>query len=324
MCQHFELTNDVKDLIYINQYYQFIHFCQQKDGTFLNYVNEHKKFTKQNSENLEDSNGRAIWALGFMISMSNLLTKTLISEARKTMQSALANTSKMHSTRAMAFTIKGIYYANKKEITFENKALIKLLANRLVQMYKHESKPNWQWFESYMTYGNSILPEAILCAYLATGEMIYKEIAKTSFDFLLSKTITENSIKVISNKGWLHNNKAANKAVIGGEQPIDVAYTILALAKFHDTFKNKAYLQKMEMAFSWFLGNNHLQQIIYNPCTGGCYDGLEEDYINLNQGAESTVSYLMARLTVEKCRQEIQHNNTNTLLTHKHSLEVVN
>jgi hypothetical protein len=55
----------------------------------------------------------------------------------------------------------------------------------------------------------------------------------------------------------------------------------LALAKFNDTFKNNAYLQKMEMAFSWFLGNNHLQQIIYNPCTGGCYDGLEEDYINL-------------------------------------------
>ena len=56
----------------------------------------------------------------------------------------------------------------------------------------------------------------------------------------------------------------------------------------------------MEIGFSWFLGNNHLNQIIYNPCTGGCYDGLEEDYINLNQGAESTVSYLMARLTVEK------------------------
>lgn len=324
MCQHFELTNDSEDLIYIDQYYQFIQFCQQKDGTFLNYVNEHKKFTEQNSENLEDSNGRAIWALGFMVSMSNLLPRTLILEARKTMQFALANTSKMHSTRAMAFTIKGIYYANKKEISFENIVLIKLLANRLVQMYKHESKPNWQWFESYMTYGNSILPEAILCAYLATGEMIYKEIAKTSFDFLLSKTITENSIKVISNKGWLHNNKAVNKAVIGGEQPIDVAYTILALAKFHDTFKNKTYLQKMEMAFSWFLGNNHLQQIIYNPCTGGCYDGLEEDYINLNQGAESTVSYLMARLTVEKCRQEIQHKKTNTLHTHKHGLKVVN
>ena len=324
MCQHFELTNDSEDLIYIDKYYHFIHFCQQKDGTFLNYVNEQKKFTDQNSENLEDSNGRAIWALGFMISMSNLLPKTLILEARKTMQSALANTHKMHSTRAMAFTIKGIYYANKKEMCFENKALIKLLANRLVQMYKHESKPGWHWFESYMTYGNSILPEAILCAYLATGEVIYKGIAKTSFDFLLSKTITENSIKVISNKGWLHNNKAVHTEVIGGEQPIDVAYTILALAKFNDTFKNNAYLQKMEMAFSWFLGNNHLQQIIYNPCTGGCYDGLEEDYINLNQGAESTVSYLMARLTVEKCRREMQYDKTNTLHSHNHSLTVAN
>nr|WP_315250694.1 glycosyltransferase [uncultured Flavobacterium sp.] len=324
MCQHYELTNNDEDLAYINQYYNFIHFCQQKDGTFLNYVDENKKFTNQNSENLEDSNGRAIWALGFLVSMYDLLPKNLIAQAKKTMQSALAKATKMHSTRAMAFTIKGIYYSNKKEMSFENKALIKLLANRLVQMYRHESKANWHWFESYMTYGNSILPEAILCAYLATGEMIYKKTAKTSFDFLLSKTITENSIKVISNKGWLHNNKAVNKEVIGGEQPIDVAYTILALAKFYDTFKSTAYLQKMETAFSWFLGNNHLHQIIYNPCTGGCYDGLEEDYINLNQGAESTVSYLMARLTIEKCRQEIEYNKTQTLNTHNRSLTVVN
>ena len=56
----------------------------------------------------------------------------------------------------------------------------------------------------------------------------------------------------------------------------------------------------MEKSFNWFLGTNHLNQIIYNPCTGGCYDGLENDYVNLNQGAESTVSYLMARLTLEK------------------------
>lgn len=55
----------------------------------------------------------------------------------------------------------------------------------------------------------------------------------------------------------------------------------------------------MKIGFTWFLGNNHLNQIIYNPATGGCYDGLEKDYINLNQGAESTVSYLMARLTME-------------------------
>jgi hypothetical protein len=80
-------------------------------------------------------------------------------------------------------------------------------------MYKHESKPGWHWFELY-DVRKQHSTEAILCAYLATGEVIYKGIAKTSFDFLLSKTITENSIKVISNKGWLHNNKAVHKEVI--------------------------------------------------------------------------------------------------------------
>ncbi|WP_066331063.1 glycosyltransferase [Flavobacterium crassostreae] len=320
MCQHFELTNDPEDLVYIHRYYEFIHFCQQKDGTFLNYVNTDKKFTSQNSENLEDSNGRAIWALGFLISMYQLLPEVLILKAKKTMQDAIANATAMHSTRAMAFTIKGIYYSNKRAMVFENKKIIKTLANRLVQMYRHESKPTWLWFESYMTYGNSILPEAMLCAYLATGEMKYKEIAKTSFDFLLSKIVSQNSINVISNKGWLHNDIVVNKKVIGGEQPIDVAYTILALAKFFDTFRTAHYQYNMETAFSWFLGNNHLRQIIYNPCTGGCYDGLEENYVNLNQGAESTVSYLMARLTIEKYTREIPSNrlptkNSNLALT---------
>jgi hypothetical protein len=137
----------------------------------------------------------------------------------------------------------------------------------------------------------------MLCAWLGTGEPVYKEIARTSFDFLLSKIFAMNSIKVISNKSWLYKGEIA-PITIGGEQPIDVAYTILALKKFHDVFKDEDYRKKMETAFNWFLGDNHLHQIIYNPCTGGCYDGLEENYVNLNQGAESTISYLLARLTV--------------------------
>ena len=115
----------------------------------------------------------------------------------------------------------------------------------------------------------------------------------------MSKIFRENSINVISNKGWLHNGEEIIPEDKGGEQPIDVAYTILALTKFYDVFKEDDYRQKMKIAFNWFLGNNHLYQIIYNPCTGGCYDGLEDTYINLNQGAESTLSYLMAILTIE-------------------------
>lgn len=139
----------------------------------------------------------------------------------------------------------------------------------------------------------------------ATGEIVYKEIAKSSFDFLLSKTFTGKNIKVISNKGWLHKVKSAVQVETGGEQPIDVSYTILALSKFYEVFKEEGYKYKMGISFNWFLGANHLQQVIYNPCTGGCYDGPEENYVNLNQGAESTVSYLMARLTLEKfCRSK--------------------
>jgi hypothetical protein len=73
----------------------------------------------------------------------------------------------------------------------------------------------------------------------------------------------------------------------------------LALSRFKKYFESDQYPEMMQNAFNWFLGKNHLNQIIYNPATGGCYDGLEEKNVNLNQGAESTVSYLMARLCFE-------------------------
>jgi hypothetical protein len=167
-------------------------------------------------------------------------------------------------------------------------------------MYKHESVEKWDWFEGYLTYANSILPEAMLYAWLLTGEVIYKDIAKSSFSFLLSQTFNENGIEVISNKNWLQKGRIAGHY---GEQPIDVAYTIMTLSKFYDEFLDEESRVKMETAFNWFLGDNRLHQIIYNPCTGGCYDGLEETHVNLNQGAESTISYLMARMTIEKYRK---------------------
>ncbi len=301
MCQHFELSGDEEDLQYIGVYLNFIQHCQQTNGSFLNYVNDQKDFSEQNNTtNLADSNGRAVWALGYLISLRGILPENLSDTADILMQRALQHISSIHSTRAMAFAIKGLYYYNSTKESSENISLIKELANRLVQMYRHEMDEKWLWFERYLTYANSILPEAMLCAWLATGEKTYRDIAGISFDFLLSKTFSSESIKVISNDGWLHKGNHAARINNGGQQPIDVAYTILALSKFYSVFKEDHYLNKLKTAFNWFLGNNHLQQVIYNPCTGGCYDGLEENCVNLNQGAESTVSYLMARLTTER------------------------
>ena len=219
----------------------------------------------------------------------------------------------------MAFAVKGIYFYQGVIKSPDNLSLVRILADRMIQMYRHESGENWEWFEGYLTYANSILPEAMLCAWLMTGDPVYRETAISSFAFLLSKTFNANGIRVISNRSWLTRGAIAEQF---GEQPIDVAYTIMALSKFYDVFRNEDYRQKMETAFNWFLGKNHLHQIVYNPCTGGCYDGLEESHVNLNQGAESTVSYLMARLTVDKYYRtesplKIKSVNHNRLHTHE-------
>lgn len=295
ICKHFQISRDKADLQLISIYLNFIKFCQQKDGSFLNYVNEQKQFTSQNYEtNLEDSNGRAIWALGYLISLKEILPQEFSETAEKIIQKNLIWAEKIHSTRAMAFIIKGLHYQNSEK----NLLLLKQLANRLVKMYQHEAKDDWHWFESYLTYGNSVLPEALLRAWISTKDELYKQIAEESFHFLLSKIMIDDNIKVISNKGWMQKENTENSTPIGGEQPIDIAYTILALSVFYKIFKDEKYLQMMNNSFNWFLGKNHMNQIVYNPATGGCYDGLEERNVNLNQGAESTVSYLIARLSL--------------------------
>jgi glycosyltransferase involved in cell wall biosynthesis len=298
MCMQYKLTGEKGCLPIIRKYLNFIEFCQQPGGDFLNYVDIDNKFTGQNwVSNLDDSNGRAVWALGYLISLKSLLPQYLIREAIAIIDKSLVHISAVHSTRAMAFAIKGLYYYHRTVKFPQILLIIKSLANRLVQMYRHESNPDWDWFEGYLTYANSILPEALVYAWLLTDETKFKDIAISSFNFLLSQTFNDNGIEVISNKSWLQKG-----AEVGhfGEQPIDVAYTIMTLSKFYEIFRDEEYRQKMETAFDWFLGNNRLHQIIYNPCTGGCYDGLEETHVNLNQGAESTVSYLMARLTIEE------------------------
>ncbi|MFZ4614074.1 MAG: mannosyltransferase, partial [Bacteroidia bacterium] len=307
---HFKLTNDEGDLPRIKIYLNFLDFCLQEDGTLLNYVDENYLFTPQNYlTNLEDSNGRAVWSLGYLLSISNILPSYIIEIAENIFERVISNFSKNYSSRAMAFAIKGLHLKDSHRKESKNKDLIVQLSNRLVKMYKHESKENWNWFESYLTYANSILPEALLCAWQVTNDKIYLDIAKDSFDFLVSKIFIGDEIKVISNKNWMSldtefNFNSCNLKKHGGEQPIDVAYTIFALEKFYEVFKNEEYFRKINVAFSWFLGNNHLHQIVYNPCTAGCYDGVEEENVNLNQGSESTVSYLLARIKLEQLIKE--------------------
>jgi len=235
--------------------------------------------------------------LGYLISLHQLLPGRLIQQADNILNNCFTEIEKMHSPRAMAFAIKGLYYANKRGISIAGDCLIDILGTRLYKMYKHEADGDWLWYESYLTYANSLLPEAMLMAGLTSRNFDFIQVAKQSFDFLISKIFVKDQIKVVSNQTWMH--KGAIPAA-HGEQPIEICYTILALDFFIGNYPNENFQKAMVQSFNWFLGNNHLNQIIYNPCTGGCYDGLEATQVNLNQGAESLVSYLMSRFTIEK------------------------
>ena len=316
MCEQYMTEGNESRLKQVRIYLNFIEFCQQPNGSFLNYVSIDQEFTPQNAAcNLEDSIGRTIWALGFVISKRNNLPESIVLQAIAILQMALPNLADIHSTRAMAFIMKGLHLANSPE----HHQMLALFADRLAAMYAHESKENWAWFEHTLTYANSLLPEAMLLAGLSTGNRHYHKIALESFDFLLAHIFDADGIHVISNEFWDvasgHSYHAETQVLghVGGEQAIDVSYTIMALAAFHQVYLDNHYEQKMRLAFDWFLGKNHLNQIMYNPCTGGCYDGLEKANVNLNQGAESTVSYLLARQAMEKIKQPLMRIKLNPL-----------
>jgi glycosyltransferase involved in cell wall biosynthesis len=307
--ESYALTKNDQELSLMKTYLGFIEFCQHPTGYFMNYVDERRQFTDQNyATNLSDSNGRAIWALGHLIAHKEILPEEMVIKAEKVLRNGLHRISGIHSPRAIGFTIKGLRCYHATAPSFDTISLIIMLADRLVQFYRHESGQDWKWFESYLTYANSVLPEALLYAYEVTGNGVYRDIARESFDFLLSHTYTSSGLRVISNNGWMQ--KGSDRELFG-EQPIDVAYTIMALDRFYKVFGDREYLLRLEASFNWFLGQNHLRRMIYNKYTGGCWDGLEKEHVNLNQGAESTVSYLLARLAVESNMEDLMKLRRN-------------
>lgn len=298
MLTYYEQHASEKILRLIEIYLNFIVFCQQENGEFYNYVDYNENFTGQNAEvNLQDSNGRAIWALGYLLSDASQLPEHLVIKAENCFKKAIPNATGFESPRALAFVLKGLYFYQKNNKDSTYTATAHKLADELLRIFDISADNQWVWFEDYLTYANSVLPGALLYAWQITKNNRYREVAEITFDFLLSQYFMKGQIKVISNDGWFHKR---NKRVFHGEQPIEIAYTILSLDFFYKVTKKEKYAQQLHTAFSWFLGNNHLRQIMYNPVNGGCYDGLEKVNVNINQGAESSICYLMALLIVRK------------------------
>lgn len=167
-------------------------------------------------------------------------------------------------------------------------------ADELVCQYEENKFPDWHWFEDILTYDNAVLPHALFVASRTLGDK-YLEIAIKTCKFLLNNTYNGDHFSFIGCNGWYGRD---GKKAKWDQQPIEAASTVIMLHEAYDITKDKEYLKLQRKAFDWFLGDNDLRIPVYNFRSKGCHDGLTPNDVNLNQGAESTLSFLMALLTV--------------------------
>ena len=204
----------------------------------------------------------------------------------------------VESLRATAFYVKGfcLLLKSTKETNREDfQQRVVRCCDRLVSLYRGVSSREWEWFETYLTYSNAVVPEALLLGHQQTGNSDFLEIGIKTLDFLIAQTFLNGIYSPIGQDGWHH--KAGERRYFD-QQPEDASAMACALSTAYSITGKQIYRKLMYEAFNWFLGDNSLKQVVYDRVSGGCYDGLGENQINLNQGAESTTSYLLARLAL--------------------------
>jgi uncharacterized protein YyaL (SSP411 family) len=201
------------------------------------------------------------------------------------------------SPRTQAFAILGLYhYAKAYPQDMNPPQNLRILANRLCQAYERESTSSWHWFESYLTYANPRLSQALFQTYDITKDQADLDIAEKTLGFLAKNDIKNGIFHPVGNQGWCH--KGGEKALYD-QQPIEASCMVEAASTaFHVTNQTK-YLKMANTAFNWFMGKNSKEVSVYNPATGGCYDGITPQGVNRNQGSEATLSFLLARFEME-------------------------
>ena len=297
--QMYEKKRLKSTLDYINIYLKFIKFAQKINGKFHNFVSYQKTYSDQGES--EDSFGRAVWALGYIVNNEKMPDNTR-RQAKVMCKKTVRWMPELISLRAIAFTIIGLCNILQKKPDNEMEKVLKRLSDKLIRRWQKQiNRPDnnsWLWFEDCLTYSNYKLPEALFRAYRITRKKEYKEVAEKSIKFLMATTFENKEyFSPIGQDGWYFRD---GKRSYYDQQPEDAASAVEALAAAYLTTKKKIYADSAKLAFRWFLGKNHLNQMVYDEATGGCYDGLGKYSLNFNQGAESTISYLLARLAINK------------------------
>lgn len=285
-------SKEALDLLPI--YLSYIHYLQREDGNFRNFLS----FTRQYLDEIgsEDSFGRTVWALGYLIHCAP--NNSYREFARELFFRSVPHFNQLHHLRGIANTMIGVAYYLKAHPDDEGMGKeLSNLTNSLLYAYKLHRGDNWHWFEEKLTYDNAILPLALLHSCGITGDEQVKLVAMESLYFLDSVSFKNGFLSPVGNQGWYRQGE---KIPLFDQQAIETMAMVLMYLQAYQTTHQPAFIEKMFVSYQWFLGENILRVPLYDHETKGCCDGLQQTAINRNQGAESTLAYLISHLTVLK------------------------
>ncbi len=274
-------------------YLSFLLHMQRADGKMHNFLSYDRSFI--DDEGSEDCAGRTLWACGYAINSKLSAERRLL--AKEIFDKAFRWTCFFKSPRAKAFAILGLSHYHKAYAGDQNLTQnIKTLSDKLLEYYRNTCSNDWRWFEPYLTYVNGRLPQALFEAYTETKQTAYFRVAEESLKFLLEVQVSNDKFVPIGNKGWYQKGKPRS---MYDQQSVEAASMTEAALSAYRATSNRHYKKTARTIFNWFLGKNTQNAFVYNSATGGCYDGITEKGLNLNQGAEATVSYLSARMELQ-------------------------
>lgn len=274
-----------------NTYIAFLRHAQNGGGRFRNFMDYSRQFTE--GQESEDTSGRAIWGLGYGVHRGP--TEWFRVLCRELLEKAITNIALEHPM-AKAYTMVGLYhFLQRYSSATAIKRVLQSLADELVESYGQRKKDGWPWFSDSVTYGSTKIPQALLLAYRVLNNEVYSTVGLESLDFLTQATYNGEHFEFVGNAGWYEKGK--EKSVFD-QQPIDAGYAVETYMLAHEITGEQRYLELAQAAFDWFFGRNCLGAPLYDFAQGACYDGLTAHGPNLNQGAESTITFLLANLAM--------------------------
>lgn len=275
-------------------YLNYIEKNQHSDGSFHNF--DSSEGTPIDQIGSEDSYGRTVWALGD--TMKNGITDKQRETADKVFMKAGDYLIAQEHVRANCFIILGIISSLAYERIVGRYEVMRKLVKQTVDQFNKERADDWRWFEPEMRYSNGAIPIALLRGSVAlekTDPELSREakiVALDSLGFMLEVMQHNGKPSLIGNQGW--HGRGRQKAIFD-QQPVDAAAMIMACLEAYKITKHEHFKDSAEKWLTWYEGNNVLGRTMLRG-GGAVYDGIQEDRVNTNCGAESVVTYLLARL----------------------------